>query len=333
MSKNEKIAKVKAAKMEKTKTPLSKDKVRKKLLGSKDDMGLLKKLAVYVILIGVGFIFVSPLLSILSTSFMSLEDLLDPGVIWLPSSFSFDNYKQAMEVMNYWDSIIDSFIVAGVPTLLQVVSCSVVGYGLARYDFKGKKLLMAILILSFIMPQQLTVIETYRLYNSLGFTGSILAFAVPAIFAQGLKSQLFILICWSFFRQIPKALSEAAQIDGAGHFKQFFRIALPSASGAIVVVLLFSFVWYWNENYLTQLYFYTASGDAIGFAPIITTLARFDSTYETGRDANSGSSRPTLNTALRMCATMLAILPLLLIYFVLQKQFVESIDRAGITGE
>lgn len=330
----QKAAKAEAKKIKKTKTPLSKDKVRKTLLGSKDDMGLIKKIAVYLILIGVGFIFILPIVSIISTSFMSLDDLLDPGITWFPSQFSFTNYRSAMKTMNYGKAIKDSFILAGVPSLIQVVSCSIIGYGLARYDFKGNKLIFGIIIISFIMPQQLTILETYRIYDLIKFTHSVKAFAIPALFGQGLKSQLFILICWSFFKQIPKALSEAAQIDGAGHFKQFFRIAIPSASGALIVVLLFSFVWYWNEEYLSNLYFYTASGDSYGYTPIITQLSKFDSDYSSSMDVNNSSdSRPSLNTSLSMCATVLTILPLLIIYFVLQKQFVESVDRAGITGE
>lgn len=234
----QKAAKAEVKKIKKTKTPLSKEKVRKFLMGSKEDMGLLKKIAVYAILIGVGFIFILPIISIISTSFMSLDDLLDPGITWFPSKFSTYNYKLAMQTMNYWKALKDSFILSTVPTLIQVCSCSVIGYGLARYNFKGKKLVFAIIIVSFIMPQQLTILETFRIYNDIGFTHSVKAFAIPAIFGQGLKAQLFILICWSFFKQIPKALSEAAQIDGAGHFKQFFRIAIPSAAGALVVVFL-----------------------------------------------------------------------------------------------
>lgn len=330
----QKKAKAEAKKIKKTKTPLSKDKVRKMLLGSKDDMGLLKKIAVYVILIGVGFIFILPILSIISTSFMSLDDLLDPGITWFPSKFSFDNYNLAIKTLDYWKALKDSLILAGVPTLIQVCSCAVVGYGLARYNFKGKKLVFAIIILSFIMPQQLTILETFRIYDKVGFTHSVKAFAIPAIFGQGLKAQLFILICWSFFKQIPKALSEAAQIDGAGHFKQFFRIAIPSAAGALVVVLLFSFVWYWNEEYLSNLFFYTASDESYGYTPIITQLAKFDASYSESLNVNSSTeSRPSLNTSLSMCATVLTITPLLLLYFILQKQFVESVDRAGITGE
>ena len=329
-----KAAKAEAKKIKKTKTPLSKDKVRKMLMGGKEDMGLLKKIAVYAILIGVGFIFILPILSIISTSFMSLDDLLDPGITWFPSEFSFDNYKLAMDTLDYWVAFKDSIIVSTVPTLIQICSCSVIGYGLARYNFKGRKLIFGIIILSFIMPQQLTILETVRTYSDLKLMYSIKAFAVPAIFGQGLKAQLFILICWSFFKQIPKALSEAAQIDGAGHFKQFFKIAIPSAAGALVVVGLFSFVWYWNEEYLSNLYFYTASNDTPGLKPLITQLSKFDGEYAASLNVNSSTeTRPSLNTSLSMCATVLTILPLLIVYFILQKQFVESVDRAGITGE
>ncbi len=330
----QKSAKAEAKKIKKTKTPLSKEKVRKYLLGSKEDMGLIKKILVYAVLIGVGFIFVLPIISIISTSFMSLDDLLDPGITWFPSKFSLKNYKLAMDTMQFSRAIVDSLVLSGVPSVIQVISCSIVGYGLARYNFKGKKLVFAILIISFIMPQQLVLLETFRVYDLVGFTGTVWAFAAPAIFAQGIKSQLFILICWSFFKQIPKALSEAAQIDGAGHFKQFLKIAIPSASGALVVVFLFSFVWYWNEEYLSNLYFYSASNDIRGYAPLITQLAKFDGTYSSSIDANnSADTRPSLNTSLSMCATVLTIAPLLVFYFILQKQFVESVDRAGITGE
>ena len=133
--KKEKAEKVK---VKKAKTPMSKEKLHKIMFGTKDDMGLLKKIVVYVILTCVGFVFVYPLLKVLSTSFMSLSDLFDSSINWIPSKLRFENYRTTMKAMNYWKSLKDSFIISGLPTLCQVVSCSIVGYGLARYNFKGK---------------------------------------------------------------------------------------------------------------------------------------------------------------------------------------------------
>lgn len=330
MSKKEKKEKIK-----KTKTPMSKDKFRKIMMGTKDDMGLLKKIVVYVILTCVGFVFVYPLLRVLSTSLMSLSDLFDSSVNWLPTKFNYQNYVTTMKAMDYWKSLKDSFIISGLPTICQVVSCSIVGYGLARYDFKGKKFLFALIIFSFVLPSSLLMSTQYQLYNTLQWTGTIKTFILPAIFANGFKSQLFILICWSFFKQIPAVLNEAAAIDGAGHFKSFFRIALPSASGALIVVLIFSFVWYWNEQYLSQLYLYSKTGKHI-YTPLINQLSIFDSAFDSAYSSTTGggsSQTASINDAYRMAATIVTILPLLIIYAVLQKQFVESVDRAGITGE
>jgi multiple sugar transport system permease protein len=167
----------------------------------------------------------------------------------------------------------------------------------------------------------------------MGWTGTLLTFVVPAIFANGLKSQLFILICWSFFKQIPPVLNEAASIDGAGHLKSFVKIALPSASGALIVVLIFSFVWYWNEQYLSQLYLYSKVSSS-NYTPLINQLASFSDSFSSTYSSTTGATNSaTINDAYRMAATILTIIPLLIIYAILQKQFVESVDRAGITGE
>lgn len=333
MSKTEKT--VKEKKVKKEKTPFTKEKFKKILLGTKDDVGLLKKIVIYGILVCVGFMFLSPIVKVLATSFMTLPDLLDSAVNWIPSTFNWENYKNAANTMNYWKSLRDSFVIAFFPTVIQVVMCSFIGYGLARYDFKMKKILFAFVIISFILPQQIMMLPIYETYSKLKMTGSIATFIIPTIFGQGLNAPIFILIAWSFFKQIPTALMEAAQIDGAGHVKQFFKIAIPSATGALIVIFLFSFVWYWNEDYLTKLYLYSSAADqGYNFTPVINQLGLFDSIF--GSQVSSSQADITVsnvNTSIRMAATILAILPLLIIYFVLQKQFVESVDRAGITGE
>ncbi|MGB4659936.1 MAG: carbohydrate ABC transporter permease [Mobilitalea sp.] len=314
------------------KNNINKDKVRKLFMGSREKDGILKKTVIYGLLICIGFVYLYPLLYMISKSFMNLEDLLDTSINWIPSSFYLKNYIEAASSMDYISTFFQSVIVAGAPTLINVVICSLVGYGFARFNFKGKKILMALLIFSYIIPPQITMMPTYVLYSDMKLTGTLWAFLLPALTGQGLNAPIFILIFYQFFKQVPKVLIEAAQIDGAGYFRSFLKISIPSAIPAIITVLLFSIVWYWNESYLTQLY---VSGVFVqgNWTTLIVQLKGFDANYSQALVNTVEGVSSSNNESIRMAATMLSIAPVLLMYFILQRYFVESIDRTGITGE
>lgn len=308
----------------------TKEKLHRFVFGSKDKEGAGKQIVVYGLLICIGFIYLYPILYMFSTSFMNRDDLLDSSVKWLPSTLYLQNYIDAAKSMDFWMSLGKGFVIAGLPTLCNVAICMLVGYGFASFTFKGKNILLGLLIFSYILPSQVTMIPTYVLYNDTGILGTIWAFILPALFGNGLNAPIFILIFYQFFRQVPKVLIEAAKIDGAGYFKSFVKIAVPSAGPAILTVFLFSFVWYWNESYLTELYVQGLSTKSI-WSNLVIQLKNFDMSFNTL--ATVGDTATSLNESVRMAATSLSILPLLLIYFVLQRYFVESIDRTGITGE
>lgn len=300
------------------------------MFGSREKEGAGKQIVVYGLLICIGFVYLYPILYMFSYSFMNRDDLLDSSVKWIPSTLYLQNYIDAAKSMSFWSSLLKGILIAGLPTLCNVLICMLVGYGFARFEFKGKKILMALLIFSYILPSQVTMIPTYVLYNDTGILGTIWAFVLPAVFGNGLNAPIFILIFYQFFKQVPKVLIEAAQIDGAGYLKSFIKIAVPSAAPAILTVFLFSFVWYWNESYLTELYVQGLSTKSI-WVNLVVQLKNFDASFNTL--ATTGDTATSLNESVRMAATALSILPLLIMYFFLQKHFVESIDRTGITGE
>lgn len=312
------------------KRKFAKEKLHRFLFGTRERQGLGQQIAVYGLLIIIGFIFIYPILYMVSTSFMDRNDLLDSSVKWLPSSLYLQNYIDAAKSMDFWVTLGKGVIIAGVPTICNVLIGMVVGYGFARYDFKLKKLFMGILLFSYILPDQVTMIPTYVQFNNMKILGTIWTFILPALFGNGINSAIFILIFYSFFKQVPKVLMEAAYIDGAGHFKAFFKIAIPSAVPAIITVFLFSFVWYWNESYLTELYVQGLATKS-HWTNLVIQLKNFDSNFTT--KATTGDMATSLNESVRMAATSLSILPLFLMYLVLQRQFIESIDRTGITGE
>ena len=313
-----------------------KEKLKRVILGNAEKRGLLGSFVVYLLLIIISFIFLYPVLYMISRSLMSRNDLLDSSAMWIPSSITLHNYESAILTMDYWMSLLKNLYLAMVPTLAQVFICSMVGYGFARYNFPLKKVWMGILILAFLLPSQTTALPNYLVFQNLRMIdGTIKPFLITSILGQGFKSTLCILIFYNFHRQVPQSLIEAAEIDGAGHLKAYFRIAIPLAGAAIVVVTLFSFVWYWNETYLVRNYLGYGTTRATGLTTLMLELNAFEDSYANTYTtwASSVTSSDRINDAVRMAGTVLAIAPLMILYFVLQRQFVESVDKAGITGE
>lgn len=302
-------------------------RARRMLLGMQGTDGFLYKLLVYGLLIGIGYVYLFPLIYMGSYSFKSLDDLLNPLVNWIPTQLYLENYKKADDVLAFVPTLLETLYVTVLPALAQTAVAAVIGYGLARFDFKGKKILFVLVLATFIIPPQVTLIPRYIFFKELNILGSLNAFILPAASGQGLNSAIFILIFYQFFRMVPKALEEAAQIDGAGHFRIFFTIAIPMAVPAIIISFLFSFVWYWNETYLASIYF----GDALTTLPL--QLQKFVATYQKMFPAGMSPGVNQLNEGIKMAGTVLSILPLLVVYFITQRWFTEGVDRSGITGE
>jgi multiple sugar transport system permease protein len=297
-------------------------------IGNRGQNGLLFKSFVYILLIGIGFVYLYPLLYMGSYSLKSLDDILNPLVNWIPTQLYFDNFSKANQVLNFLPTLVETLYVTALPAIVQTAVASLIGYGFARFEFPFKKTLLVFVLATFIIPPQLTMIPRYVFFNELGFLGNIQSFLLPASLGQGLNSAIFILIFYQFFRMIPKSLEEAAQLDGAGFLRVFIVIAIPMAVPAFIISFLFSFVWYWNETYLAALYF----GNELTTLPLELNkfVATYQKLYSAGGDDASGD---TINEGIRMAGTMLTILPLLVVYFLTQKWFVEGIDRSGITGE
>ena len=312
-----------------------KNKFRSLFFGSADKRGFVANSVIYFLLISIGFIYLYPLLHMLSTSLMSLPDLLDTSVRWVPSTFYTNNFRDAFLVMNFWETLIRHFIIAASPALLQTAMCSLTAYGFARFKFRGKTLLMGIMLLTFVIPPQILMMPTFLLYTDLGLIGSLYAFTLPALLGQGLQSAVMILIFYQFYKPIPDALLEAAEIDGASQLRIYWSLGIRSALPAIIVVFTFSFVFYWNETYLTNLFLGNRVGGAsTEWTTLLIQLERFQASYEAFFPAGTGgSSGNRLNEAISFSGTLLTIAPLVLLAGFLQKYLVESIDGAGITGE
>lgn len=276
---------------------------------------------IIALLVLFGFVYIYPFLYMIAYSFMDEADVVNPLVHYVPTHIVISNYLAAIQTLNYTQNLGESLLVAFVPSMLQCLSCSLLAYALSRFHFPGKKVLIALVLLTFIVPSQITMIPTAITLTRIKIIDTLWSYVALAGTGQGLRSAIFILIFYQFFNQIPKSVEESAKIDGANAFVVFYKIGIPTARPAFLLTFLLSFVWYYNETTLTTIYL----GNDL--TTLTTQLLVFKSTYEA---LYTGSN---VNEAVYMAGTLMTILPLVVIYFITQRFFVEGIDKAGITGE
>lgn len=294
-----------------------------------------------VVLAGLSFVLLYPILYIFSMAFRPSDEVLDPLVVWIPRTFTFENIRQAFSGMKYLESLWQSLRISLVSSVISVVVYSLVGYGFARFSFRLKKLCFAVLIFTIILPPQALLIPLYLensyfdfffvgklvgLFTGTPLTANILdtvwAFYLPAICGFGIRSGILIFIFIQFFRGLPKELEDAAYIDGCGPLRTFLRIMLPNSIPAIITVLLFSMVWYWNDyNYAGM------------FLVDNQTLPLRLSNLKMVLNSAAGQPLDPYQVSVLMPAgCLLVILPPLIFYILFQRYFTESIERTGLVG-
>lgn len=302
---------------------------------------LLYALTRSVVLAGLSFVLLYPLLYIFSMALRPSSEVLDPLVVWIPRTFTLENIRSAFVGMKYMSSLWQSIRISLVSSLISVVVYSLVGYGFARFQFRLKKPLFAILIFTIILPPQTILIPQY-LDNSyfdffligrlIGlFTGSPLTvnlldtvwpFYLPALFGAGVRSGILIFIFIQFYRGLPKELEDAAYIDGCGPLRTFTRIMLPNSTPALITVLLFSVVWYWNDSQYAGM-----------FLTVNQTLPMRLANLQAVLNSAAGQPLDPYQLSVLMPAgCLLFILLPLLFYIVFQRYFTESIERTGLVG-
>ena len=304
----------------------TKDEWKTFLLGNNEQKGFVQKFISYALLILFGFVYAYPMLYMLGYSLMGESDVLNPMVNYLPTEWQWSNYTEAAQTLNFFSTLFQTAYVSVLPSLLQTVACCLTAYGLARFRFPGKNIVFGLIVLTFIIPPQLTMMPQLIIFTKVGIAGNILAFMVPAALGQGIKSAVFILIFYQFFKGIPDSVVEAAKIDGANALQIFWNIGVRSAVPAILLSFLLSVVWYYNETVLTQIYL-----DPSVVKTLPLELAKFQSTY--ADKFGSTTTGKSVNEAIYMAGTLLNVLPLIIMYFFTQRYFVDGIDKAGITGE
>ena len=296
-----------------------------------------------VLLVSIGFVIIYPLIYMIVTSLVSRNGFFNSTRVWIPEAISpVFNYKTAMELMDYGKSLWSTVRYEMISALIEVCACCVTAYGFARFKFKFKGVLIGVLFLTILVPDMLVLIPRMANYSKMdvlgifGFIDSLTgvdlrpnilgteaAFYLPSLFSMGLRSGIMIFIYMQFFASFPKELEEAAWIDGTGPIKTFLRIAVPSSGVAITTVLVFSLIWHWNDFLLCSMYLNNEY-------PLAMQLNLLPDNLTTMGYYLNPETPETL--AFQMAGCVLFVTPMLIIYMILQRRFIESIDRVGITG-
>ncbi|WP_162341707.1 carbohydrate ABC transporter permease [Paenibacillus paridis] len=299
-------------------------KVKVMVMGRSLSDGLLAKLVIYLLLSIVAYLYLQPILYMVSTMFKNMSDLLDPTVKWIPREITWENVTKAIKGLQYPEALRNTALISVTCSLVQVIICAMTGYALARLALPFKGLFTALIILTFLIPPQVIIIPLYVIFSKLGLLNSIFVFLIPAIFGQGLKGALFILIFRQFFKAQPPSLEEAAKLDGASTARLFFGIMLPLARSACLVVFLFSFIWYWNMYYEPSMFL------TKGFTPLSIRLDMLEEVLNPSLLGNTRTIVNPITESTKMAAAFLIILPPILVFMFLQRWFVSGIERTGI---
>lgn len=293
----------------------------------------------FLILFGLAFVIMQPMLYMISTAIRPQAEMSDPSVMWIPKTFTIDNLTDVWTAVKYPQLIGNTLLVNIICSLLQVITCSITGYGFARFKFKGKGLLFGIVIMQIVVPVQIILIpqfmqfryfDIFGIFNAitgsaLNLTDSPWALYLQALFCNGIRAGLFIFLFRQFFRGLPKELEDAAYLDGCGPFQTFVRIMVPNARTSFLTVFIFSVVWYWNDSYVSGMFYTKSNTVALAIQNLDNTISAW---------LNGGTPQGTAADYLVWieAGCLLSLIPILVMYIFLQKYFIEGVERSGITG-
>ena len=287
------------------------------------------------ILIGVGYVILSPVIGIIVNSISSNKDAYNPMVFVLPQFPTLERYALAIERMNYFPTMLRDLLYTLTLTALQLLVCSMVGYGFARFDFPLKKLLFGCVVVMIVIPAHTIMLPLYMTFKSFdpfgivsaikgtpGIMGTVVPMYIMTLLGCGVRSGLYIYIFNQFFRGLPKEIEEAALVDGCGVWYTYFRIMLINAMPAVITVAVFSIVWQFNDTFYAKLFL--ISEDVV-ISKKISSLQAVIANVDKILDS-------TIQELYLDAGIVLIILPILIIYLVLQKYFIEGVERSGIVG-
>lgn len=290
----------------------------------------------YLVIICISYIILSPVVVIITNSFFTPNDVYSPVVSLIPEEGTLQNYILSFKRLDYVKTMVFTLLYVLSITGIQIFICSMTGYGFARFDFPFKKIMFACVILTFVIPAHTIMIPLYMTFRNIDFLGLVtLATGSPVnllgtkapmyvmtLLGVGLRSGLYIYIFNQFFRGLPKEIEEAAFVDGAGMLYTYFKIMLVNAVPAIVTCTVFSMVWQYNDSFYPGLFSMDSKYIlSMKLSTLRTTIEYIEKIMDSA-----------ISQTYVYAGVCMALVPIIIIYLILQKYFIEGVERSGIVG-
>ncbi len=295
-----------------------------------------------VLLLGISYIIIYPFITKIAGSFMTADDFADVTVRLISRNPTLDTYKAIINETGYKEALVRTLGVSLVSALIQMFSCCVVAYGLAKYKFKGNNIVFFAVIFTMVVPHEvLRSIMTLSFArfdigvlnvgivkllggSPLNLTNTYWPMVILSMTSLAFKNGLFIFMLRQFFKNIPDELEESAYIDGSGIFRTFFQIILPLSIPMLITVFLFAFSWQWTDNFYVQIFF-PSPVDFYTFPKIFKIPASLDA-------ATKKAGGSLFSSAIKNTTSLLVMAPLIAVYLFCQRYLIQGIERSGITG-
>ncbi len=292
-----------------------------------------------LLMFGLCFMIIQPMLTRFSMSLMEEKDLYDSTIILLPRHVTLDNYRIVADLTSFPESMINTLWISIVISICQVVAATLVAYGFARYEFPLKKFWFACVVLLIIIPPQTIQTSLYITFAQFDLFGIIKAltgdtvnlrssmapYVIMSLTCMGLKNGLFIYMMRQYFKNVPMSLEEAAYVDGCGTMHTFVKIMLPDAVPTIASCFLFSFVWQWTDLFYSRNFLTSYRTFAVQMSTMVSRMGRyFSSDVTQSVVVPNGRQLQLISIAVLFCC-----IPLIILYCFTQRTFVESLAMTG----
>ena len=304
----------------------------------------------FILMLGISFVIIYPFIARIAGSFMTYDDVIDSTVAIIPKHPTLEIYKAIIAENHYFEALLNTVFLSLVCALIQTLISCWIGYGIAKFKFKGNKIIMAMVVFTMIVPHNALSLSMrmhfaqFDLFNvitwgnkglfelilgkPLSITNTFVPYYLLSLGGLAFKNGLYIYLMRQFFKGVPDELEESAYVDGSGVFRTFFQIILPLSIPMMITIFLFSFSWQWTDEFYAGV-FLTIKQGAVGKIYMMPDVYQ-NIPMAIIKTNKAGAS--IYHNVVQNTGGMMIIMPLIILYLFCQKYLVQGIERSGLVG-